>query len=747
MTFDPTSKIAQELNISEKSTSAVLRLFDDGNTIPFIARYRKEATGSLDEVQIRQIKERSDYLKELEDRRNTILSSIESQDKLTDELRKKINACTTKTALEDLYLPYKPKRRTKATIAKEKGLEPLAQMIFEQPLDRKPETEAITFIDKEKGVSDESEALEGARHIVAEWVSENAETRAFIREIFHDEAVIVSKVKEDFKDKESKFGQYYNFSEPVNKIPSHRYLAIRRGEQELVLSVSFEVDEEPIKDEISKRMQHNKQSPFSDQMTLAIADSYKRLLAPSIESDVRIDLKMRSDRDAVDIFAKNLSHLLLSAPLGGKDVIGIDPGLRTGCKCTSISKTGMYLDNLTIYLTKGSAQLEEEKTKFISFVKKFNPVAIAIGNGTASRETEVFVRESLKEADIHDIIVVQVSESGASVYSASDVAREEFPDLDLTIRGAISIGRRLQDPLAELVKIEPKSMGVGQYQHDVYQLLLEKKLNEVVESCVNRVGVDLNTASPSLLSYVVGIGPSLSKKIVSHRDENGPFDSRQQLMDVSGLGSRAFEQSAGFLRIRNGENPLDVSAVHPERYPLVKKMAKDMDITIEELVGNSKYADSIDINTYQNTDVGLETLKDIIDELKKPGRDPRKSFEMPKFREDVTKIEDLRKGMILEGIVTNVTAFGAFIDIGVHQDGLVHISQLSDNFVKDPNDVVKTGDKIKVEVIDVNPSLKRISLSAKTRKSNTKPKNRRQRAKQKKRSRKNFSDNPFKGIL
>lgn len=746
MTFDPTSQISQELNISQKFTAAVLRLFDEGNTIPFIARYRKEATGSLDEVQIRQIKDRSDYLKEMEDRRSTILASIESQDKLTDELKKKINNCTTKTALEDLYLPYKPKRRTKATIAKEKGLEPLAQTIIGQPLDLNPEVEAGNFIDQEKGVSNESEALEGARHIVAEWISENAEIRSFIREVFQDEAVLVSKVKDDFKDKESKFERYYNFSEPVRKIPSHRYLAIRRGEQELVLSVSIEIDEIPILEEISKRMQQKKQSPFSEQMTLAIADSYKRLISPSIESDVRIDLKMQSDRDAVDIFATNLSHLLLSSPLGGKDVIGIDPGLRTGCKCTAISSTGKYLDNLTFYLTKGSAQLEEEKLRLIAFVKKFKPVAIAIGNGTASRETESFVKGCLKDADIRDVVVVQVSESGASVYSASEVAREEFPDLDLTLRGAISIGRRLQDPLAELVKVEPKAMGVGQYQHDVYQPLLEKKLNEVVESCVNKVGVDLNTASSSLLSYVVGIGPSLSKKIVSHRDKNGPYQSRQELMDVSGLGARAFEQSAGFLRISEGKNPLDASAVHPERYPIVMKMAEDMNITLKELVGNSKCADSINIKSYQDENVGMETLKDILDELKKPGRDPRDTFEMPNFREDVTKIEDLNKGMILEGIVTNVTAFGAFVDIGVHQDGLVHISELSDTFVKDPNDVVKTGDKIKVQVTDINPSLKRISLSAKIGKSVPGPKTRLQKGKAAIRPQKAFSDSPFKGL-
>lgn len=713
MAYDPTSKLANELEISEKRIAAVLSLLDDGNTIPFIARYRKEVTGSLDEVQVRKIKERSEYLKNLEDRRQTILTSIESQGKLTDELRKKIQSCTVKTTLEDLYLPYKPKRRTKATIAREKGLEPLAQMIIEQALESSPEEEARSFINEEKGVKDTKEALEGARHIVAEWISENADVRSFIRKTFFKEGILVSKAHKDFEEKKTKFEQYYNFSEAIKKIPSHRFLAIRRGENESILSMSIEVHEQELLQEISTLVKFNEKSPFSQQLTLSINDSYKRMIAPKVESDICADLKIQSDEKAIEIFAQNLRNLLLSPPMGSHDVIGIDPGLRTGCKCAALSMTGKYLENTTLFLTKGPASIEKAKLNLLAFIKKFSPSAIAIGNGTASRETEAFVKETLKEAKIDNIIVVQVSESGASIYSASDIAREEFPNLDLTIRGAISIARRLQDPLAELVKIEPKSLGVGQYQHDVSQALLEQKLNDVVESCVNHVGVDLNTASAALLSYVAGIGPSLSKKIVSYRDENSTFKSRKQLLKVPTLGTKAFEQAAGFLRIQNSENPLDSSAVHPERYSLVSQMAQNQNISLKELVGDSKYADAITIESYINDEIGEETLQDIIKELKKPGRDPRKSFEMPKFREDVTKAEDLQKGMVIEGIVTNVTAFGAFVDIGVHQDGLVHISQLSNQFVKNPNDVVKTGDKLKVEILDVDLNLKRISLSAK----------------------------------
>lgn len=740
------AKISSELNLSIGRVGAALKLLEEGNTIPFIARYRKEMTDSLDEVQVREIKERSEYLKGLDDRRLAILESIESQGKLTEELRSKIEACETKSALEDLYLPYKPKRRTKATIAREKGLEPLAALIIAQGVDGNPEEDAAAFINAEKGVESAEQALEGARHIVAEWISEDAENRAFLREAYQQDALLVSQAKEEWKEKDSKFKQYYDFSELVRKIPSHRYLAIRRGEQEMVLSVRLEVEEEPILRELEKRARVSSSSPYSKQLKMAVEDSYRRLLSTSIESDVRVDLKMSSDRDAVEIFEQNLRHLLLSPPMGNRSVIGIDPGLRTGCKCAAVSTTGKYLDSTTFYLTKGEKGLDQARNDFYRFVKKHTPFAIAIGNGTGNRETETFVKDLLSQSEMKGIIVVQVSECGASVYSASDVAREEFPDLDLTIRGAVSIARRLQDPLAELVKVEPKSLGVGQYQHDVYQALLEKKLHDVVESCVNQVGVNLNTASPSLLSYVVGIGPSLSKKIVQFREERGEFKSRQQLMEVSGLGARAFEQSAGFLRIQGGENPLDSSAVHPERYELVKQMAKDLGVTVEELVGDPKRAEAIDLGRYQSGEVGFETLKDILDELKKPGRDPRKSFEPPKFRDDVTKIEDLKAGMELEGVVTNVTAFGAFVDIGVHQDGLVHISELSDQFIKEPSDVVKAGDRLKVRVLDVDQKLKRISLSAKSKSKGTAPiakKKREQAPNQKKGA---FSHHPFSSL-
>lgn len=712
-----TKQLSEEFNIPQTFVESTLTLLGEGNTIPFIARYRKEATGNLDELQVRNVKERVEYLKEMDDRRETILSSIESQGKLTDELKSKIQECTEKNVLEDLYLPYKPKRRTKATIAKEKGLEPLALQIMEQPLTGDP-------------LSFDEDSLEGARHIVAEWISENAEVRALVREVFSTEGVLVSSVKEEFKDKETKFQQYYQFSEPLNKIPSHRYLAIRRGENDGVLTTSIEVNGEPILLEIARLVGLKKQSPFGKQMQLAIEDSYKRLISSSVETDVRVDFKMKSDKEAIEIFAENLRHLLLSAPMGSKNVIGIDPGFRTGCKCAAVSETGKFLDTITIYAT--TSEQASIKKQFLTFVKKHNPIAVAIGNGTASRETEQFVKNAFKEAGL-DILVVQVSESGASVYSASEVAREEFPDIDLTIRGAISIARRLQDPLAELVKVEPKALGVGQYQHDVYQPSLEKKLNEVVESCVNSVGVDINTASASLLAYVAGIGASLGKKIVSFRDKMGAFQSRDALLEVPGLGPRAFEQCAGFLRIRDAKNPLDGSAVHPERYSLVTQMANDLKVSLGELIGNDATIKSIPLDRYKSENVGKETLQDILNELKKPGRDPRKTFERPQFLDDVTKIEDLKKDMVLEGIVTNVTAFGAFVDIGVHQDGLVHISELSEQFIDHPGKVVKTGDKIKVKVMDVNLNLKRINLTAKLNKD--KPKLKKESAK--------FGSNPF----
>ncbi|AKF11366.1 Tex family protein [Sandaracinus amylolyticus] len=710
--FDPVPFISQELNLPPRGVAAVVKLLEENATVPFIARYRKEVTGGLDEVQIRDIQEKRAYILELEERRASILEEIGKQGKLTDDLKKKILACTTKAALEDLYLPYKPKRRTRATIAREKGLEPLALRILAQSADGDPRVEAQAFVSAEKEVADVAAALAGARDIVAEIVAEHADVRALTREAFEKEGILVSEGVPDKIKEPTKFEQYYEWREPIAEIPSHRFLAIRRGEREGILRASIEVDGERVVPRLENVMKVDRGSPWCGEMSAAIADAFKRLLAPSVENDVRVDLKLKSDRSAVDVFADNLRNLLLSAPLGTKSVIGIDPGLRTGCKVAVVDSTGKFLVNDTIYPSQGAAREEDAKRVLLTLVKRHTPFAIAIGNGTAGRETESFVKKTLKEAGITDVVVVPVSESGASVYSASDVAREEFPELDLTVRGAISIARRLQDPLAELVKVDPKSIGVGQYQHDVHQPLLARKLGEVVESCVNHVGVELNTASASLLAYVAGIGGSLAKKIVKHREEKGAFTSRQQVLEVSGLGPRAFEQCAGFLRVHGAANPLDSSAVHPERYALVERIAKDMGVSLAELVGNTDLAKKIDIQKYVGEGVGEPTLRDIVAELGKPGRDPRASFEPPKFRDDVMEITDLKEGMILEGVVTNVTAFGAFVDLGVHQDGLVHVSKLSDRFIKDPSEVVKVGDKLTVKVLEVDLARKRISLSA-----------------------------------
>jgi uncharacterized protein len=720
--FDPVPSIAEELGLPASGVRAVVRLLEEGSTVPFIARYRKEATGSLDEVQIRAIEERRTYLVEMEDRRKAILESIESQGKLTPELKAKILACTTKAALEDLYLPYKPKRRTRAMIARERGLEPLAQRILEQPASGSPEAEAQVFVSAEKEVPDVAAALAGARDIVAELASEHAEVRARVREAFAERGVLVSEKAAGVPDGPTKFEQYYDFKEPLKTIPSHRFLAIRRGERENVLRAHVEVDAEPLVAGISGMMGVKQASPFAGELRMSIEDAYKRLLAPSVENDLRVELKMRSDRGAVDVFADNLRNLLMAAPLGGKGVLGLDPGLRTGCKFVAVDATGKFLAETVLHLAKGAGAEQTAKATLLAYVQKYQPNAIAIGNGTGGREAERFVKGVLKEAGITDVIIVQVNEAGASVYSASDVAREEHPDLDVTVRGALSIARRLQDPLAELVKIDPKAIGVGQYQHDVHQPLLAKKLDEVVESCVNGVGVELNTASAPLLSRVSGIGPSLAKKIVKFREDHGRFGARAQLLEVSGLGPRAFEQSAGFLRVSGGAHPLDASAVHPERYELCERIAKDLGVPLAELVGNGSAADRVDIAKYVGEGVGEPTLRDIIAELKKPGRDPRADFEPPKFREDVEKLEDLTVGMMLEGVVTNVTAFGAFVDVGVHQDGLVHVSQLADKFVKDPSEVVKVGDKLKVRVLEVDLQRRRIALSAKSGEAPPRPK-------------------------
>ena len=689
-------RLSSELKISAGQIAAVAKLFAEGNTIPFIARYRKEAHGNLDEVQISQIQERLTYYGELEERRAVILKSIDEQGKLTDDLRAKIEACQQKAALEDLYQPYKPKRRTRAMIAKEKGLEPLADAIWNNDLG------AADF------QSASAEDLQGARDILAERIADMAEVRGFVRETFAKKAVVKSEVVSPKPTQPTKFEQYYDFEEPIAEIPSHRYLAICRGQKEGVLWRKFVVDPEPVLARIEEIVGRG----GSEQLRLAIADAYKRLLAPSCEIDVATEKKMEADRAAVDVFAENLRHLLLASPLGEKRVLAIDPGIRTGCKVAMLDETGKFLVNTVIYPAQRTAEAQEVLARL---VEKFHPDAIAVGNGTAGRETEAFARSVLKLIGAKDVMVVSVSEAGASVYSASETARDEFPDLDLTVRGAISIGRRLQDPLAELVKIEPKAIGVGQYQHDVFQPLLEAKLDEVTVSCVNKVGVELNTASAPLLTRVSGIGASLAKRIVEWRNEHGAFRSRGDLKKVTGLGPKAFEQSAGFLRIRGAANPLDASAVHPERYALVEQMAKDLGVGVGELVGNAALAGQIELKRYVSEDVGLPTLKDIVEELKKPGRDPRAVFEKPAFRDDVTTIDDVREGMTLEGIVTNVTAFGAFVDIGIHQDGLVHVSELADRFVSDPSEVVKTGDKIKVRVIGVDKARNRISLSARTK--------------------------------
>ena len=683
-------RVSAELGITPGQIAAVARLLNEGNTIPFIARYRKEVHGNLDEVQISKIQERLSYYAELEDRRATILKSIEDQGKLTDELRAKIEACMQKNALEDLYQPYKPKRRTRAMIAKEKGLEPLADKIWNH-----------------EPYEGSAEDLQGARDIIAERIADIADVRGLVRDAFARKATVKSEVVSPKPAEPTKFEQYYDFEEPIAEIPSHRYLAIRRGQNEGVLWARLVVDRAPLVD----RMLEIVDWRDDEQIRLAAEDAYKRLLAPSCELDVSFSKKEEADRAAVEVFAENLRHLLLAAPLGEKKVLAIDPGIRTGCKVAMLDATGKFLVNTVIYPMQRTAEAQETIAKI---VEHFHPEAVAVGNGTAGRETEAFVRDVLKMIGAKDVMVVSVSESGASVYSASEVARDEFPELDLTVRGAISIGRRLQDPLAELVKIEPKAIGVGQYQHDVSQIMLEKKLDDVVVSCVNMVGVELNTASAPLLTRVSGIGPALAKNIVAWRNANGAFKTRRDLLKVEKLGPKAFEQSAGFLRIRGAANPLDASAVHPERYALVEQMAGDLGVKVGDLVGNALLADKIDVRRYITNDVGEPTLKDIVAELKKPGRDPRAVFEKPAFRDDVTTIDDVQEGMTLEGVVTNVAAFGAFVDIGVHQDGLVHVSELADRFVRDPNEVVKVGDKIKVKVIGVDKARQRISLSART---------------------------------
>ncbi|MBI4818993.1 MAG: RNA-binding transcriptional accessory protein [Deltaproteobacteria bacterium] len=707
--FDPVPQIAKDLALASSAVGAVVRLLGDGATVPFVARYRKEATGGLDEVQIRAIGERMSYLEELEGRRRSILASLTADGKLTPELGERVQKARTKSELEDLYLPYKKKRRTRATIARELGLEPLALRILAQPERADRRAEAAKHV--KEGVDDAEAALALARDIVAEVVSERADVRAVARRIAFETGELVGEAPKKRADaEERRFERFEGFRERVATIPSHRYLALRRGEAEKALRVSIVIDEQRLIAETERLMRVAPRSPFGQDLVEAILDSAKRLLEPSVENDLSAELKRRADESAAEVFGKNLESLLLAAPLGEKGVIGIDPGLRTGAKCAVVDATGKLVEYVTIFPI---TQPDRAKESLRGLLSRHTPEAIAVGNGTGGRETQVFVAQVLK--DLHrSLPVVSVNEAGASVYSASDLARAEFPELDVTIRGAISIARRLQDPLAELVKIEPKSIGVGQYQHDVAPTLLDRKLAEVVESCVNRVGVELNTASASLLSYVSGIGPKLAAKIVAHRDATGPFESRKGLLSVSGLGKKTFEQSAGFLRVRRSPHPLDASAVHPERYVLVERMAKDLGVGLGSLLGRSDLLRALDPARYFDGEIGLPTIRDIISELEKPGRDPRASFEPPRFREDVTELQHLVKGMSLEGVVTNVTHFGAFVDVGVHQDGLVHVSELADRFVRDPAEVVSVGDRIRVRVLDVDVGRKRISLSART---------------------------------
>src|SRR5277367_6709145 len=703
-------QITNSLNISMHSLVAVIGLLDEGGTVPFIARYRKEATGNLDEVQIRAIEEKLAYLRDLLSRRATVLTSIQEQGKLTDELKGKIEATFDRAELEDLYLPYRPKRRTKATIARDKGLEPLADYLWNQQHTSWPLHQlAATFVSVEKEVASVDDALEGARHIVAERISEDADLRKLTRHLMFEEGIIQSRRCIDSGDEQEKFKMYYEYREPVKTIPSHRMLAIRRGETESVLYFLIEID--PLRATSLVRTRILRQTgDWTPHLELAIDDSWKRLLSPSIQGELRLELKKRSDADAIQVFRDNLQNLLLAAPAGPISVVGIDPGLRTGCKIAVVDETGKFLAHDVLYLHTSKNAASGAGDTLAALIAKHNVRAIAIGNGTASRETDAFVREFLRERKLSDLFSVTVSESGASIYSASDIARQEFPDLDLTVRGAISIARRLQDPLSELVKVDPKSIGVGQYQHDVDQRQLQQSLETVIESCVNRVGVDLNTSSWTLLRYVSGVTERTALNIVSYRNEHGRFRSRTQLMKVPGIGAKTFEQAAGFLRIRDGENPLDMTAVHPESYAVVEQIAASLKAPVEDLIKSPQLLEKVDKTAVS---AGSFTLNDILEELKKPGRDPRDKFVAPSFNESVRELSDVMPDMVLEGVVTNVTKFGAFVDIGVHQDGLVHISELSVKFIKDPSEAVKAGQIVKVKVLSADAKTKRIALSIK----------------------------------
>ncbi len=698
-------QIAKELSLGLKQVSAVAQLLAEGSTIPFISRYRKEMTGSMDEVVIANVRDRIEQLHELDKRREAIITSIEKQGKLTTVLMQLVVAANTLAELEDIYLPYKLKRKTRASVAREKGLEPLAQQIFDQE-----RFDLNVFVDTEKGVGSEQEALEGARDIIAEWVNENQEIRKNVREIFWSQGIIESKVMKGKEVEGQKYKDYFEWKEPISKTPSHRLLAMRRGEKEGVLALDIYPPEEAAIASMERQF-IKKENEAGEQIKLAIKDSYKRLLRPSLETEVRMETKMKADDEAIRVFASNLKELLLTAPLGQKAVLALDPGFRTGCKLVCLDKQGQLLHYETIFPNEPQRELAKSGVIIKNLVEKFNIEAIAIGNGTAGRETESFVKSIGLS---NKVLIVMVNESGASVYSASEVARDEFPDKDVTVRGSVSIGRRLVDPLAELVKIDPKSIGVGQYQHDVDQTKLKQSLDDVVMSCVNSVGVEVNTASKELLSYVSGLSAALAKNIVEFRNQHGPFKTRESLMKVPRLGEKIFEQAAGFLRIHDAGNPLDASAVHPESYTIVKQMASDLGCAVKDLMTSGELITQLDLKKYVSDKVGLPTLTDIVTELEKPGRDPREGFEIFSFTDGVNAISDLKIGMKLPGIVTNVTNFGAFVDIGVHQDGLVHISHLSDKFIKDPKEAVTVQQKIEVTVVEVDVPRKRIGLSMKS---------------------------------
>ena len=687
----------------------MIKLLTDGNTIPFVARYRKEATGGLDEVAIAAIDEAHKAVVALEKRRATILEAIAQQDKLTPELERRLRAANDHRELEDLYLPFKRKRTTRAAAARARGLSPLAHRILDQPPDGRPQQEARRFVGGE--VADVASALAGARDIAAEEIAEHARVRSRVRELTAQHGRLRSKaIKKKTEGQRTRFEDYYDVERPLGRLPSHRYLAIERGEAEGVLKVAIVIDAERMAAQIEQIVGLRPRSPWAAELRAAVAEGYKRLIKPSIDTEVRSSIRRWAAEEAATVFATNLRNLLLSAPFGLRAVVGIDPGFRSGCKCAALDPTGRMLGHVTVH-PHASREDSRAAETLVSFVKRHRADAVAVGNGTAGRETLAFATSALRDAGLTEVLVVSVNEAGASVYSASEIAREEFGDLDLTIRGAITIGRRLQDPLSELVKVDPRSLGVGQYQHDIPEKLLAERLASGVASCVNHVGVELNTASAPLLEHVSGIGPGLARRIVQTRDSHGAFTSRRGLLDVPGLGAKTFEQAAGFLRLRSAANPLDNSAVHPERYPLVRQMARDLGVAVGALVGDRSLLERIDLRRYVGGDVGEPTLKDILDELAQPGRDPRDAFEAPQFREGVNAVSDLEVGMRLEGVVTNVTSFGAFVDVGVHQDGLVHVSKLAGGFVKDPHAVVRAGQRVFVKVMSIDLERERISLS------------------------------------